>query len=44
VFEDKHFYGRIWAADHADDWMDPATWANPHISQLLAKGRPSWHN
>lgn len=32
VFEDKHFYGRIWAADHADDWTDPAIWAKANPS------------
>ncbi len=31
VFEDEHFYGRIWSADKGDDWKDPKTWikANP---------------
>lgn len=33
VFEDKHFYGRIYGAEPTDDWTKPATWikANPSL-------------
>jgi phage terminase large subunit-like protein len=31
IFEDKHFYGRIYGAEPTEDWTKPATWikANP---------------
>lgn len=33
IFEDKHFYGKIYGAEPTDDWTKPATWikANPSL-------------
>jgi phage terminase large subunit-like protein len=32
IFNDQHFYGRVWAADVEDDWTQPETWAKANPS------------